>query len=222
MQENSGQKPPRLQRSSGRESVPVIPAKRARPPAANREDILQVDQPCEWPRKQVVRIGSMWANQSVRRTARDTTPARTHSCWLGAQPLLGRAALECGFTEHRQRRVILAFQHGSKHRMRVVHRLDCTSRQPFAGTCPATVMNRDRRIDSLGPFPLGELNMLLPIVWHRKVHEGIHLEAHDLAWASPSSAAADSRILEGRHAQPWCGPWPLISVWSIMSPTWPA
>ena len=26
--------------------------------------------------------------------------------------------------------MILAFQHGSKHRMRVVHRLDCTSRQP--------------------------------------------------------------------------------------------
>jgi len=24
-------------------------------------------------------------------------------------------------------------------------------------------MNRDRRIESLGPFPLGELNMLLPI-----------------------------------------------------------
>jgi len=48
---------------------------------------------------------------------------------VGAQPLLGRAALD-GFAEHRQRRVILAFQHGSKHRMRVVHRLDCTSRQP--------------------------------------------------------------------------------------------
>src|SRR5579862_4524764 len=44
---------------------------------------------------------------------------------VGAQPLLGRAALD-GFAEHRQRRMILAFQHGSKHRMRVVHRLDCT------------------------------------------------------------------------------------------------
>jgi len=48
---------------------------------------------------------------------------------LGAQPLLRRAALD-GFAEHRQRRVILAFQHGSQHRMRVGHRLDCISRQP--------------------------------------------------------------------------------------------
>ncbi len=48
---------------------------------------------------------------------------------VGAQPLLRRAALD-GFAEHRQRRVILAFQHSSKHRMRMVHRLDCTSRQP--------------------------------------------------------------------------------------------
>ena len=48
---------------------------------------------------------------------------------VGAQPLLGRAALE-GFAEHRQRRVILAFQNGSKHRMRVVHGLEFTSTLP--------------------------------------------------------------------------------------------
>src|SRR5262249_39880792 len=41
---------------------------------------------------------------------------------VGAQPLLRRAALD-GFAEHRQRRVILALQDGSKHRMRVAHGL---------------------------------------------------------------------------------------------------
>src|SRR5580704_9452395 len=57
---------------------------------------------------------------------------------VGAQPLLGRAAQD-GFAEHRQRRVVLAFQHGSKHRMRVVHRLDCTSRViAESGTQPRT------------------------------------------------------------------------------------
>ena len=40
----------------------------------------------------------------------------------GAQPLLRRAALD-GFAEHRQRRVILALQHGSEFLMRVAHRL---------------------------------------------------------------------------------------------------
>src|SRR5215813_9893750 len=39
----------------------------------------------------------------------------------GTQPLLRRAALD-GLAEHRQRRVILALQYGSKHRMRVAHR----------------------------------------------------------------------------------------------------
>src|SRR5689334_2080166 len=53
----------------------------------------------------------------------------------GAQPLLRRAALY-GFAEHRQRRVILALQYGSKHQMRVAHRLRLYIEAAFTGTCP--------------------------------------------------------------------------------------
>src|SRR5215469_2467677 len=78
-----------------------------------------------------------------------------------AQPLLRRAALD-GFAEHRQRRVILALQDGSKHRMRVAHRLRLYSEAAFTGTCPFTVANRDHRIDSWA-ISKGEPNMLVPI-----------------------------------------------------------
>src|SRR5215469_7513621 len=54
---------------------------------------------------------------------------------VGAQPLRRWAALD-GFAEHRQRRVILALQHGSKHRMRVAHRLRLYIEAAFTGTCP--------------------------------------------------------------------------------------
>ena len=60
---------------------------------------------------------------------------------VGAQPLLRRAALD-SFAEHRQRRVILALQHGSKHWMRVAHRLRLYIEAAFTDTYPSPVANR--------------------------------------------------------------------------------
>src|SRR5262245_11850105 len=60
---------------------------------------------------------------------------------VGAQPLLRRATLD-GFAEHRQRRVILALQDGSKHRMRVAHGLRLYIDAAFLRAIPKGEPNR--------------------------------------------------------------------------------
>src|SRR5580704_101197 len=88
----------------------------------------------------------------VQRTARGTTPARTYSCgWCSTTPRAGST---------RWLRAASPAMHGTGFSARL-EELDACGCSParlyieaaFAGTCPATVTNRDRRIDSRGPFP---------------------------------------------------------------------
>src|SRR3984885_10393327 len=87
----------------------------------------------------------------VQRTARDTTPARTHFCgWCSTTPREGSArwlrgaspaTRDTGFSA----RLEASDAYGSPARLYI--------ETAFAGTWPATVTNRDHRIDLRGRSP---------------------------------------------------------------------